>query len=47
MSTRLPTIHKPALQRVLRMQNFDFVRAYPKLITLLCVFIALGSAARG
>ena len=43
MSTHLSTTHRPALQRLLRMRNFDFVRAYPKLITLLCVFIALSS----
>ena len=47
MSVHLSTMYKPALQRLLRAGSFDFVKVYAKLTVVLCIFIALASAALG
>ena len=47
MSLQLSAMYRPALQRLLRTGNFDFVRVYAKLTVVLCILIALASAAVG
>ena len=47
MSIHFSALYKPALQRLLRTDNFDFVRVCAKLTVVLCIFIALASATLG